>query len=39
MDNFQKYVIISKFKAQLLVQEQMEQEVDYKISIASKTAC
>ena len=31
--------IISTFKAKLLVQEQAKQEVDYKISIASTSAC
>ena len=37
MDNFKIDRIISTFKAQLLVQEQMEQEVDDKISKASKS--
>ena len=39
MDNFKIDRIISTFKAQLLVQEQTEQEVDDKISIASKSTC
>ena len=38
MDNFKIDRIISTFKAQLLVQEQMEPELDDKISITSKSA-
>ena len=39
MDHFKNNEMVSTLNVKLLFQEQMEQEVDDKISIASKSAC
>ena len=39
MDHFKNNEMVSTLNVKLLFQEQMEQEVDDKISIAPKSAC